>query len=74
LVSENSNFFIENYFGIIKSGIICVPINPALSSNEIKYIIDSLNIKLIFTQNKFSEKIKALDYENVEIYTDINEL
>jgi len=73
LVSENSNFFIENYFGIIKSGIICVPINPALSSNEIKYIIDSLNIKLIFTQNKFSEKIKALDYENVEIYTDINE-
>ena len=53
LVSDNSNFFIENYFGIIKSGVICVPINPALNSNEIKYIIDSLNIKLIFTQNKF---------------------
>ncbi|WAG58035.1 AMP-binding protein [Clostridium estertheticum] len=72
LVSENSNFFIENYFGIIKSGVICVPINPALSSNEIKYIIDSLNIKVIFTQNKFCEKIKSLDYKDVEIYTDKN--
>ena len=73
LVSENSNFFIENYFGIIKSGVICVPINPALSSFEIKYIIDSLNIKLIFTQNKFSEKIKQLVCEDVEIYSDSSE-
>ncbi|MEF2113136.1 MULTISPECIES: AMP-binding protein [Clostridium] len=74
LVSENSNFFIENYFGIIKSGAICVPINPALSSNEIKYIIDSLNIKVIFTQNKFSEKIRSLNYKDVEIYTDKSDL
>ena len=74
MVSENSNFFIVNYFGVIKSGAICVPINPALSSDEIKYIIDSLQIKLIFTQNKYSEKIKALDYKEVEIITDQNEL
>lgn len=73
MVSENSNFFIENYFGIIKSGAVCVPINPALSSKEIKYIVDSLNIKLIFTQNKFIEKIKQLVREDVEIYTDISE-
>ncbi|WP_343216209.1 AMP-binding protein [Clostridium frigoris] len=73
LVSENSNFFIENYFGIIKSGAICVPINPALSSNEIKYIIDTLHIKFVFTQNKFSEKIKQLGYENIVIYTDHND-
>ncbi len=53
--------------------LICVPINPALSSNEIKYIIDSLNIKVIFTQNKYSEKIKQLVNDNVEIYTDISE-
>ena len=73
MVSENSDFFIENYFGIIKSGAICVPINPASSSIEIKYIIDSLHIKLIFTQNKFSEKINHLGYEDVEIYTDSSE-
>lgn len=50
-----------------------MPINPALSSNEIKYIIDSLHIKLVFTQNKFSEKIKQLGYENIGIYTECNE-
>jgi len=73
LVSDNSNFFIENYFGIIKSGVICVPINPALSNNEIKYIIDSLDIKLIFTQNKFLEKINGLICDDVEIYTEYSE-
>ncbi|MBU3190954.1 AMP-binding protein [Clostridium bowmanii] len=73
LVSDNSNFFIEAYFGIIKSGVICVPINPALSNNEIKYIIDSLNIKLIFTQNKFLEKINGLICDDVEIYTEYSE-
>lgn len=73
LVSENSNFFIENYFGIIKSGFICIPINPALNSKEVKYIIDSLNIKLIFTQNKFREKINGLVCNNVDIYTEHDE-
>lgn len=73
LVSDNSNFFIENYFGIIKSGVICVPINPALSNNEIKYIIDSLNIKLIFTQNKFLEKVNGLICDDVEIYTEYSQ-
>lgn len=70
LVSANSNFFIENYFGIIKSGAICVPINPDLNGNQIKFIIDSLNIKLIFTQNKFASKIKQLVSDDVEIYTE----
>ena len=74
LVSENSNFFIENYFGIIKSGAICVPINPTLNSKEIKYIIDSLNVKLIFVQNKFNKKIKQLiSDDNVELYTEQSE-
>jgi len=73
LVSENSNFFIENYFAIIKSGAICVPINPDLNSNEIKYIIDALNIKLIFTQKKFIKKINGVVCDNVDIYTEHSE-
>ena len=34
----------------------------------------SLNIKVIFTQNKFSEKIRSLNYKDVEIYTDKSDL
>ena len=73
LVSANSDFFIESYFGIIKSGAICVPINPDLNSNQINFIVDSLNIKLIFTQNKFNSKIKQLVCDDVEIYTEFFE-
>jgi len=73
LVSENSNFFIENYFGIIKSGAVCVPINPALNSKDIKYIIDFLNIKLVFAQNKFSKKIKKFISSKIELFTECSE-
>ncbi|MGH4119859.1 AMP-binding protein [Clostridium sp.] len=73
LVSANSAFFIENYFAIIKSGAICVPINPDLNSNQIKYIIDSLSIKLIFTQKKFAFKIEQLVCDDVDIYTEHSE-
>jgi long-chain acyl-CoA synthetase len=73
LVSANSDFFIESYFAIIKSGAICVPINPDLNSNQIKFIIDSLNIKLIFTQNKFALKIDKLVCDDVDIYTENSE-
>jgi len=70
LVSENSMFFINNYFGIIKSGAICVPINPSLSDGQIQYILEALNIKLVFCEKKFTKKIRNLVTEDVEIYTE----
>lgn len=73
LVSENSLFFINNYFGIIKSGAICVPINPSLSDNQIQYILQALNIKVVFCEKKFTKRISNLVTESVEIYTEENE-
>ncbi|MEY8001359.1 AMP-binding protein [Clostridium sp. Mt-5] len=70
LVSDNSVFFIEAYFGIIKNGSICVPINPNISENDIIYIIDILKIKLIFCQGKYQSKIKKLISENTAIYSE----
>ncbi|KOA20365.1 long-chain-fatty-acid--CoA ligase [Clostridium homopropionicum DSM 5847] len=70
LVSENSIFFINSYFGIIKSGAICVPINPSLSEEQIQYILKVLNIKLVFCEKKFTKKIKSLITKDVEIYTE----
>ncbi|AYD41116.1 AMP-dependent synthetase [Clostridium fermenticellae] len=73
IISENSLFFIKTYFGVIKSGSICVPVNPAISINDMEYIIKSLNIKMIFVQERYKEKINSLIEEDIEIYTE-NEL
>ncbi|WP_123052861.1 AMP-binding protein [Clostridium sp. JN-1] len=70
IISENSLFFIKTYFGIIKNGSICVPINPSISTEDIKYIIQSLNIKLIFAQERYKKKIKDIIKEDVDLYTE----
>ncbi|WP_125153261.1 AMP-binding protein [Clostridium rectalis] len=68
LISENSTFFVQCYFGIIKNGTVCVPINPNLSIKDICYIVESLKIKNIFIQKKFLEKLSEL--QNIDIYTE----
>ncbi|MCY6371924.1 AMP-binding protein [Clostridium ganghwense] len=70
LVSENSCFSIQCYFGIMKNGSVCIPVNPSVSSEEIKYIADILNIKLVFAQKKYKKKIEEVLSKEVEIYTE----
>ncbi len=70
VISDNSRFFIETYFGIIKNGSICVPINPNMSENDVKYIVDILKIKTIFCQKKYESRVKKLIYEGAILYTE----
>lgn len=69
LVSENSPLFIESYFGIIKSGNTCVPINPTLSNKDIEYIINSCNVKAIFIQKCFLNKVSKFINSDIKIFT-----
>jgi acyl-CoA synthetase (AMP-forming)/AMP-acid ligase II len=39
LISENSVFFIKSYLSILKSGNICIPINPRLEKGNLEKII-----------------------------------
>lgn len=70
IISDNSSFFIETYFGIIKNGSICVPLNPIMDVNDIKYIISILNIKMIFCQEKHIHKMESLIDDSIEIYSE----
>lgn len=70
LISENSSFFIQCYFGIIKNGTVCVPVNPNSSIEDIEYIVKSLNIRNIFIQRKLLKKLPELT--DVDIYTEDN--
>ncbi len=70
IVADNSIFFIKTYFGIIKSGSICVPINPLTSKGDLDYIIRILKIKLVFVQEKYKAKIENIVNEEVKLCTE----
>ncbi|MCK4988965.1 MAG: acyl--CoA ligase, partial [Bacteroidales bacterium] len=48
LVSPNSKFFLVSYLAIIKSGNVCVPLNPSIEENNLKYIVDLCDSKIAF--------------------------
>lgn len=48
LLSQNSLFFITAYLGIIKSGNICVPLNPSIEQDNLDYIVGLTDCKLSF--------------------------
>ena len=58
LLSDNSVFFIAAYFGIMKSGNVVVPINPATEAKTLAYIQAKCQAKLCFIQKKYKTKIK----------------
>ncbi len=48
LIGQNSVFFIIAYLGILKSGNICVPLNPAIEQGNLNYITELTDCKVIF--------------------------
>jgi len=54
LLAHNSTFFIVAYLGILKSGNICIPLNPGIEQNGYEFIRKKTNSKLGF----FSEIVK----------------
>lgn len=52
LISSNSLFFITSYLAIIKSGNVCVPLNPTIEQKNFKYIQDATDCRLSFISKK----------------------
>ena len=60
LVMSNSWQFIANIFAISKIGAIIVPINNFLKEDELAYILNDSQAKLLFSSNKFAKDTKEL--------------
>ena len=77
LLSENSVFFITAYLAIMKSGNVCVPLNPALEDGSLKEIIEKTESKIAFVSKRFFKKLEnydlnLIDNELVEKWTHLN--
>ena len=63
LIFHNSSEFLILYFAGLFCGLTIVPINPDLSSREMKYIIEDSNSKFIFYNHTLESKIISIKNE-----------
>lgn len=72
-ICPNTPPMIEAHFAIPLIGAVLVPINTRLSSNEIAYIIDHSDSKVVFVDTEFSSTIKEIQsgLEQVEFFINI---
>jgi len=68
LVAQNSSFFIVSYLGILKSGNICVPLNPSIEKEGFEFIKKKTQSKIGF----FSEIVKNRLQPTDECISELN--
>ncbi len=68
IISVNSLFFIQAYLAVIKSGNICIPIDPGIEKENFAYIHRMTCPRLIFSTRDVSRKL-PLDERNC-VYPD----
>lgn len=62
LYSYNNVFFLVAYLGILKSGRICVPINPEIELSNLEYITRACDANVIFIEDKLLNRHNFDDY------------
>jgi len=58
LLSVNNLFFIKMYLAIIKSGNICIPLDPGIEKENYMYIHDLTDPKLIFLTREVEKRLE----------------
>jgi long-chain acyl-CoA synthetase len=71
LVSPNSSFFLVVYLAIIKSGNVCIPLNPSIEEGNLAYIVDLCDSRIAF----ISSSLKSREWDILEqVYYDLDQL
>jgi len=58
LISPNSVFFLTAYFGIIKSGNTCIPLNYAIEQNNLDFILNATESTMVFVAKGIKRKLE----------------
>lgn len=56
LVSDNSFFWVAAYLGILRAGLVCVPLPPKISQEDFDYILETTEARFAFLQSGFAAK------------------
>ncbi|MFH1118783.1 MAG: AMP-binding protein [Bacteroidota bacterium] len=62
ILSENSVFFITAYLALMKSGNICVPLNPAIELENLDKVLAKTGSTLAFISKRYQQKFAAYGF------------
>jgi acyl-CoA synthetase (AMP-forming)/AMP-acid ligase II len=69
LLSDNSFFWVVSYLGILKAGLICVPLPTAMSAANLGYILETTEPRLVFVQAQIVQRLSSV-FGAIPILTD----
>ncbi|HEY7096222.1 MAG TPA: AMP-binding protein [Terriglobales bacterium] len=69
LVSDNSFFWVAAYLGTLHAGLVCVPLPTSITSEDLKFVLDTTGSRIAFLQSSFANKQKDL-FADVVVVTD----
>jgi long-chain acyl-CoA synthetase len=67
IVLGNSIEFIVSLFAITKLGAIAVPVNNFLKHEELEYILNNSNAKMLISSNNFKKEIDLIKLDNCNL-------
>lgn len=62
ILSENSVFFITIYLAILKSGNICVPLNPAIEPENLARVLAKTGSTLAFISRRYQQRFSEYGF------------
>jgi long-chain acyl-CoA synthetase len=69
LISANNLFFITSYLAILKSGNICIPLDPGIEKENFSYITKLTNPRLIFLTKDLEQKLPVDSFHCISALT-----
>src|SRR5512145_2331299 len=54
MLSPNSHYFLESFFGASRIGAILVPLNFRLAAEEHRYILDHAGVKVVLVDHEYT--------------------
>jgi long-chain acyl-CoA synthetase len=65
LVSNNNNFFLISYLGIMMSGNVCVPLDPSIEQKNFDYIVQQCDAPVVIIEKRLMNKINAVSLKAI---------
>ena len=59
LIADNSFFWVSAYLGILRAGLVCVPLPPGITHDDLAFIVESTQPVAAFLQSDIYEKHSA---------------
>lgn len=68
-LSTNCHRLLEAYFGVLEAGAVLLPLNIRLTPDELAYILNNAEAKVLFLEKDFSGKVESFRQELSAVQT-----